>query len=377
MRIRDLSAFALSCCAALPALAQSTVSIYGVADNAVEVVRATGGTGTAAATDVGTTRRLTSEGSYLGFRGREDLGSGFYALFQLEGGVGLDTGTYSSFNRDTFVGLGGERWGSFTMGVNTTPMRALGLAFDLTPGGNTGIGAIQSLLSINRLSSGADNRRTDSLRYRSPTVAGFTVDAAYGFGEQRDTATGRDDNMFGVGLNYRNGPVYVAYAYDRQNDSNRTGLAQTQGQDTRHRLGAKVQVMPQLMIGGFYDAAASEGRFGTGTATGKISKDTFGAIGQYRNGAHGVYAMLVKAQSLECSGTTTGNAANCATAGDTGARMLTLGYTYDFSKRTQIRVAVSRIHNDGAARYDYSNGSIGAGTGADPTGVAFGLRHRF
>jgi len=357
-----------------PATWAQGVSIYGVADAAVESVKATGATAGPSG-DRERSSRLSSEGSFIGFRGSEDLGSGLAAVFQLEGNLSIDTGEFSAWNRDTFVGLRSERWGVGTLGQNTTPMRALGNSLDLTPGAYTGIGAIQSLLSINRQSTGADNRRPNSLRYRSPTFLDLSLDLVYGFGESRDSATGRNDNMVGIGLTYRSGSWFIGYAYDRQNDSNRSGLAQTRGKDIRHRVGAKYNVLPQLMLGAFYDAAESSGTFGAGK--GKITKDTWGVISQWEAGAHGVYAMLVNVRPVECSGVTTGNGVACARASDTGARLLTLGYTYDLSKRTMIRAAVSRISNESAARYDFSNGSIGAGAGADPTGISVGLRHRF
>ena len=355
------------------ALAQSSVSVYGVADAAVESASAKGATTGA---DISLTR-LRSQGSYLGFRGTESLGGGLSAVFQLEGNYSIDTGESTFFNRDTFVGLRSSQWGGVTLGVNTTPMRALGNSLDLTPGGNTGIGAIQSMLSINRQSTGADNRRTDSARYRSPTFNGFSFDAVYGFGEQRDAISGRNDNMLGAGVSYRNDKLMVGYAYDRQNDSNRTGLAQNDGVDTRHRLGAKYKVLPALELGAFYDTASSSGRFGPGAGTGKISKDTWGLIGEWTSGQHEAYAMFVKSDAVDCTGTTTGNGVACASAADTDARMFTLGYNYNLSKRTMIRAAISRIDNGRAARYDFSNGTVGATAGADVTGYSIGLRHRF
>lgn len=353
------------------AFAQSSVSIYGVADAAIESASAKRAT---SSPDL-SIQRLRSQGSYLGFRGAEELGGGLSAIFQLEGNYSIDTGETSFFNRDTFVGLRSTQWGSVTLGVNTTPMRALGISLDLTPGGNTGIGAIQSLLSINQRSTGSDNRRTDSIRYRSPSFNGFSFDAVYGIGEQRGVTPGRNDNMLGAGITYRAGGLMIAYAYDRQNDSNRTGLAQTDGVDTRHRLGAMYKTLPSLELGAFYDTAKSSGRFGEGS--GKVSKDSWGLLSQWTSGAQQFYAMFVKSGALDCQGVTTGNGVACANAAQTGARMITLGYNYQLSKRTMIHAALSRISNDAAARYDFSNGSVGAAAGADVTGYSIGLRHRF
>lgn len=82
-------------------------------------------------------------------------------------------------------------------------------------------------------------------------------------------------------------------------------------------------------------------------------KDTWGAIGQWDSGQHSVYVMLVKARALECSGATSGNGVACASAADTGARLATLGYNYSLSKRTLLRMALSFIDKDSAARYDF------------------------
>lgn len=67
--------------------AQSTVTLYGIADAAVE--RASNGGG------VSVTRLVSGRGnaSRIGFRGVEDLGGGLRAIVNLEAGVNIDNGT--------------------------------------------------------------------------------------------------------------------------------------------------------------------------------------------------------------------------------------------------------------------------------------------
>jgi predicted porin len=68
---------------AAPVLAQSSVSIYGIADAGLMK-------------QSGQTVRVVSgiaDGSRIGFRGTEDIGGGFKAIFNLEARVELDTGT--------------------------------------------------------------------------------------------------------------------------------------------------------------------------------------------------------------------------------------------------------------------------------------------
>ncbi|MCH5372325.1 porin, partial [Escherichia fergusonii] len=59
-------------CASVGAHAQSSVTLYGVVDNTVEVVRTTGANKTGS--NVATTARDVSNSSLWGLRGNEDLG---------------------------------------------------------------------------------------------------------------------------------------------------------------------------------------------------------------------------------------------------------------------------------------------------------------
>ena len=82
MKAKFLAALVATCFAA-PVLAQSNVSIYGVADAGLMK-------------QSGQTLRVVSgiaDGSRLGFKGSEDLGGGMRAIFNLEARVELDTGS--------------------------------------------------------------------------------------------------------------------------------------------------------------------------------------------------------------------------------------------------------------------------------------------
>lgn len=357
--------------------AQTSVTLYGVADAAIDYVSARGAAAGSAADKPGLTR-MSSQGSYWGIRGSENLGGGLDAIFQLEGNFSIDSGASSTpfFNRDTFVGLRHRPVGALTLGVNTTSVRALGNALDLTPGANTGIGALQSLISsMNGISTDQDSRLQNSVRYRSASFYGFEMGAQYGFGEARAEGTGRNDYVVGAGLAYSRGPFYVAYAYEDRHDKNKTGLAQTKGNDEKHRIGVKYQVTERWLIGALYDRSVSDGQFADGG--GRLRRDAWAVVTEYDWGAHEVYAMYAQADDVRCQGSTGGNGVNCGASGQTGAQLWTLGYNYSLSKRTMIRTTISKIFNQAAAKYDFSNGRTGAAAGADPFGVSVGLRHRF
>jgi predicted porin len=82
MKTKFLAALVATCFAA-PVMAQSNVSIYGIADAGL-------------IKQSGQTLRVVSggaDGSRLGFKGSEDLGGGMRAIFNLEARVELDTGS--------------------------------------------------------------------------------------------------------------------------------------------------------------------------------------------------------------------------------------------------------------------------------------------
>lgn len=97
---------AIAACTAGAAWAQSSVTIYGLVDQAV-------------GKNIGSTAKgvFDSTGSRIGFKGEEDLGGGLKASFLMEMRFSPDTGVSSTpfFKGGSWVGLGGG-WGKVTLG---------------------------------------------------------------------------------------------------------------------------------------------------------------------------------------------------------------------------------------------------------------------
>ncbi len=114
--------------------AQSTVTLYGVADANLEYVSHMSSVTPSLANGFATgpaknLYRLNSgglSGSRWGLRGIEDLGNGLRALFVLESGFGIDTGSLQQdgrlFGRQAFVGVESEQVGSFAFGRQYTTL---------------------------------------------------------------------------------------------------------------------------------------------------------------------------------------------------------------------------------------------------------------
>src|SRR5688572_4118329 len=98
--------FAAALLATLPlvAAAQSSVTVYGVADAAIAKEDTGAANGSRTVVNSG-----NQSSSRLGFRGVEDLGNGLKATFNLEAGYAIDTGAGDSalFGRRSVVGLEG------------------------------------------------------------------------------------------------------------------------------------------------------------------------------------------------------------------------------------------------------------------------------
>ncbi len=101
--------------------AQSSVTMYGVADASLRYLT---GANQNNDSQFSMTNGAISQ-SRWGLRGREDLGGGMYARFQLEEGFNLPNGTPSSagveFNRYATVGIGSDTYGLLTLGQQNNP----------------------------------------------------------------------------------------------------------------------------------------------------------------------------------------------------------------------------------------------------------------
>jgi len=130
---KKLMALAVAGAFGVPAAAVAQVEIYGRANVFADSYSATGATTNPTVNDFKSRTRVNDQGSRIGVRGREDLGRGLRAVYQIESGVNIDTGTQTSSagpsatsgpsgsstgflaSRDSWVGLEGG-WGRVLFG---------------------------------------------------------------------------------------------------------------------------------------------------------------------------------------------------------------------------------------------------------------------
>ncbi|WP_345795846.1 porin [Castellaniella sp. MT123] len=193
----------------------------------------------------------TLNGNRWGLKGSEDLGDGLRAIFQLEQGFNIGTGAASNssnqFNRQSFVGLSSDNWGTFTMGRQYSA----GIDTMAAEEGNN-LGDFDKVFGAAGLSSGT--RVNNSFKYTTPSFSGFKAVLLYGTGSTANSnsttvisgstapqqSAGRGSRG-SVGLGYTNGPLALGAAYDRQS---------VYGQDANAR---NVNAMTAWQINGAYD----------------------------------------------------------------------------------------------------------------------------
>jgi predicted porin len=201
-------------CGAVSVHAQSNVTLYGVVDDAISYVNNQNGSANVYL------RQGNLYASKFGLRGNEDLGGGTRAVFDLQAGFDANTGAASSagllFNRQAYVGLANDAYGTFTMGRQYTPyMLFVGpLASSSWLTGATGAhpGDYDGLDTTVRINN--------AVTYTSPVFKGLSASVLYGFsGIAGSPGAGQS---LSAALRYTSGPVSLAAGYLRLNNTGRT-----------------------------------------------------------------------------------------------------------------------------------------------------------
>ena len=391
-----LSTLSLSLLAAAGAAsAQNSVTLYGVIDESLTYVNHANANGNHLWA-LGNTSAGDLAGSRFGMKGNEDLGGGLAAIFTLEGGFDPSTGRSqqgsSLFGRQAFVGLTSNQWGTVTLGKQYDPL----------------VDLVQPITEDNYFGSpfatagDVDNydnssRTTNSIKYLSPTIAGFQLEGFYALGGTAGT-TG-SGQTWSVAAAYNNGPIGIAAGYwvaDNFNGSQRLGWGNTAGASptsTGTFDGSDVnlgyasarsinvaRVAGQYVFGPFtLGAAYSNSQYKADAAS------TFGSTEKYNTGQGFVNYQATPALLVGIGYSYTHS------SGDTSANYHqgSLGADYSLSKRTDVYLVGAYQHASGETAADVggvsvpvaataSVGSYGYPSGSDQQIlVALGLRHRF
>ncbi|RWA56701.1 hypothetical protein AU476_02440 [Cupriavidus sp. UYMSc13B] len=265
MKLRNLAMAAWLACSG-SAFAQSSVTLYGVLDVNLEYVNHLGVVPAASnqfnrgpSNDV---YRMSSggfSGSRWGIRGTEDLGSGLKAVFVLENGFNVDTGTLQQggrmFGRQAFVGVQKAGIGQLSLGRQYASM------FEALA--NFAPAAYATQYEPTVLLTGPNFREDNTVKYTGQ-FGPVTALAHYSFGvglalpQTVGIATpvggngeipgrARRDSAYGAAVAYQGGPVGLTVGYDQWNPTIGTGS----GTAKKAVVGASYTYGPAKLMGGY------------------------------------------------------------------------------------------------------------------------------
>ena len=307
------------------AMAQSSVTLYGIADVWVGNVSVDNGT-----TDTSTTKMISGgvSTSRWGMKGSEDLGGGLKANFQFEQAVNVDDGTTGAgFSRQAWVGLSGG-FGDVRFGVNSTP-------FDDYAAGSHG--AFDSDLAPMNLgnfpSTKYYSKAANSIKYVSPSMGGLVGAVSYAMDEE---VAGQKE-VISLGLNYAGGPLAAQLVYQQEE-------AYGSGFDTTF-----------TKLGGSYDfgMAKAKAYFATSSDFKSVGND----VDEWQ---------LAVDVPLSAAMTLSGSYAVADYENDVKTSGYGIALAYSLSKRTTLYGGVGAVTDEAPGKAD-----------VDTTAYAIGVKHTF
>lgn len=187
--------------------AQSTVTVYGIADIFLGSTSGTNAVSQTVLNDGGVS------GSRWGLKGSEDLGGGLKANFLLENGFDISTGAAGGalFNRQAYVGFSGG-FGEVKLGNVFTAYDdisgAANAAFDSKLAPTTGAFGVW-------MSGGYNSNPNNNIYYATPNFGGISGAVSYALGENKAVGVSAS-SVTSFHVKYEGGPVFVGLGYQTQ-----------------------------------------------------------------------------------------------------------------------------------------------------------------
>jgi len=204
----------LSVCAALATIgmganAQSSVTLYGIADGGVTYTNNAGGHSVVQASSGG------RGSSRWGFKGVEDLGEGLSAIFQLENGFNMMTGTSlqnsREFGRMAMVGLK-NGYGQVTLGRQDDVMVTYLGAYSAS----VMFGGSMAAHAGDLDNTFADYKLNNTIKFATESFHGFSMGGLYGVGGVAGSIGA--NQVWSLGARYVVGPLSAAAVFHHINN---------------------------------------------------------------------------------------------------------------------------------------------------------------
>ena len=410
---KKLLTLAVAGALAAPGLAQAQVEVYGFVNMSIGQVKYSEPTQSAAllAAVPGGVSSISkmdvqSHASNYGVRGRENLGGGLTAWFQIEQNAPIERSNNVAItpgSRNSAVGLQGG-WGNVFIGQWTTPWADLDALWGVGTVG--GLGPITSIIGRRETTGTAPNpncanghsspavgicdaveagggvghafwrRTSQSIFYQSPVFSGIQVKLSYQTNEGKSNVSAAgvvqaDPSMYSASVQWAGfgGRARIGAAFDSHKDFTSSGNSDDGFRVTGGwnfgivDVGFAWESMSYKTHQGDCDAeqmgVGVAIPIGQGAIRGSyaIAKDIEGTYGGGAVPAGGFGATSCGAAPSASINTT-----------DNGAKTWNIGYEHRFSKRTSVGIGYAAIDNDQAAVFTWTGLPPTQGGGAGPVG---------
>jgi predicted porin len=400
---KKLLGLAVAGALAAPVAAMAQVEVYGTIHMSINKMKYGETTGIPSKSNWD----VASHASNVGVRGRENVGGGQTAWFQVETNASMERSnnvahTSNFASRNSAVGMQGA-WGNLFVGQWTTPWADLDALWSIgtvatygpvtsiigrreTTGaapapncnnnfsGNGGVpppGGLTPTLPTCDSVEGAGGvghpfwrRISNSIHYQSPVMGGAQVKVAYQTNQDKSvTGTVADPQMYSASVSWSGmgGRLRVGAAYDGHKDFTTPGQT-----DKGFRVTGGWNF-------GFMDIGAAYEQMTYKTTVDNDAMQ-WGVAIAIPIGQGAIRASYSQADDIEAGPVTI----------DNGAKQWNLGYDYRFSKRTTVGIGYATIENDPGAAFTWSglsssqNGqSINPVAGSDVSIFFVSMVHRF
>lgn len=344
--------------ASASAMAQSSVSLYGIIDACLAVSR----------TGQGSKHLLNSgcqNGTRIGFRGQEDLGGGSKAYFQIEQGPLLDDGMLGqggrAFGRKALVGLSSKSLGSVELGRDYSATFYLLSPIDPMA---LGFGTLGSTMSTGANPTTA-GRNDNAINYLTPSFGALSARLQYALGEQAAPAASRGRDTMSANLIWRDERWIAGIAANSHRGADASARDDTVTAALSRDFGS-FRLSSAIQAGRWHASRAADA---PSLATAFFSRD-------YRS--YMVGGTIQVSPAVRLAGSL--KYYDDRTTADLDATQVTLLASYAFSKRTDVYAGYSWLDNRGDSAYSVQDGTTtygGIRPGANTSLTAVGLRHLF
>ncbi len=336
---KNLIAVAALATLAVSAQAQSSVTLYGNVDAGLAYVKTK--TGSVSDTESRVESSILTE-SFFGLKGQEDLGGGLKAIFKLESGINVDTGTAATGNfwgKNAYIGVAGD-FGTVKLGNQESLFKTEAAAFDAF--------GVSSVFAVSQLFVDSESWQ-NTIGYTSPSLSGLTLSAQHSAkeGGKATVADPVNGGATAVAANYTVGALGLSAVYG---DVRSVNAAAVDEKNQTWLLGASYDF-------GVVKAFAQYGQNKAEDAAGAdVSKDKFYQVGAVvpvtqAGAVHAAYGQVKT---------------NFPVGADEKERQFSLAYHHTLSKRTGVYAGLT-----------YSKDDNGAADDTKTTIIAVGLRHAF